>query len=564
MQKEFEYTCKTQKEFIEMVVEHKAGFKFSQDADYEIHILYKNGNEFHLNTTKTEGAFSRTGIKCGIISTELEEIHFGNIAELESLIQKFNMVAFWESKSKNDPKAAVVFEFISEMIDKTKTDKYHSNDEIIRMLRGFKFNTNTNFNLCMTLDLHYITEFSTEILFSFSEYMKNQCGYVVAPSEQEVITMTDNTKYSTTLSKINLESKNTAADKNGINEVFLTENIKDGLACLQNMIVSYSSTHSSLAFTEMDESKVRPLNIFLEELHIACFEDGNFSYHGKWGSIHITVINDKLYKWYVRLFSVKATQKTESSASFSGKQPEHQKQAKAESEKAAFIKSAKPLDKLNLLASLYEVKTSYDNSKELTQVFISAHIHSDYAKFSQDFNIISLLTADYSTDSDEKKIIQKLLNNFVKSYRNKTKDVHQSLTHSNIQVCVAVEDNKYIVLKKFNLTIFDIVKIDSLSALHTALEKSLLLSSQDTTSAAYVTEIIAEINSKIIATDNKPIIRNLREFKKLLYSCRGKATAKKCTYNKSNVTNFISGYVLAAYNNRLPKYTALLKPSKNK
>lgn len=240
------------------------------------------------------------------------------------------------------------------------------------------------------------------------------------------------------------------------------------------------------------------------------------------------------------------------------------KNGKTDVEKKAFIKSAKAADKIKLITHLSVASTVYDDDKELTKVFVQPQIHSDFVQFTNDINPVDLLTREYNTDAEEKKAVQKLLISFVKSYRNKTKDVHQSLTHSNVQVCITVENDKYIVLKKFNLTIFDIVKIDGLNALHTALEKSLLLSSQDTTSANYVTEIIAEINRKIIAADNKPIIRNIREFKKLLYSCRGKATAKRCTYNQSNVTNFISGYVLAAYNNRLPKYTAILKPSKNK
>lgn len=552
MAKEFEYVCKTQNEFVQMVVEHKAGFKFCQDVDYEIHILYKNGAEFHLNAKTTEGAFSRTGIKVGIISTELEEIHFGNIAELESSVQKFNMVTFWESKSKNDPKAAVVFEFVSEMINKTKTGKYHSNDKIVRMLRGFKFNTNANFNLCMTLDLHYITEFSAEILFLFSEYMKNQCGYVVTPSQEEVTSMTNVNvnSASTTVSEKITENSESAAPAKSLELTAVTENITKSYDVVEsrevkgyvNIMVKLKARQNTVAACNKIYSMIKKQYKFIVSVNNFADIKPNAPFiFGK----STVVFNDEKRTISFILHIDELTNGI----------PEKNKN-----------NELTKMDILKLIEKI-EIIDCQPIVSEKAAVEITAILSKTTVKI-QPQQIYDAITYPYTAEDEEKRILTKLFKSLnaqtIARYIAEKQDKNFLFTHSNIDIRVYNPDRKFSVIKSMHIPIFAMVDInpDVLKRFHNAL-------SNDITNGVLcnqcIIDLIDDIQKKIVTSDNKPVwIDNTKKglFFRIIKRGTVKATHSTIAYNKSNVENFVSGYVLASYNNRLSEYLQTVKTVK--
>jgi hypothetical protein len=233
---------------------------------------------------------------------------------------------------------------------------------------------------------------------------------------------------------------------------------------------------------------------------------------------------------------------------------------KADDTKKAFRKSAKPIDLLELITSLTVIDTQYDNDRELTRLFVKVNVHSDYTQFVQDVNFTELLINDYEINSDEKKTINKLLQSFVATYRNTTKDIATAITHSNIHICIKTDEKHYYVLKKFALSVFDIVKIDTMTELHTVLKSNAFNNASSVSNA--LNSLIKELQDKIKKTvDNeiKSVYIADREFKRMLMKCTLKAGKIQCTYNKSNVENFISGYIIASYNNRLKRFISALK-----
>lgn len=307
-----------------------------------------------------------------------------------------------------------------------------------------------------------------------------------------------------------------------------------------------------------------PYAPFFQTWYNATLTANPLEFNGKWGKIALsTTENTNEIQVGFMLYDIYTAKRMQHKSNNINHNKASDAETQADAEKKAFIKAAKKVDLLDLITSLSIVNTEYDDNKELTKLFVEANIHSDYINFAQDVDFVELLTNDYSADSEEKKSINKLLQAFVTTYRNKTKDITTAITHSNIHVCIKTDEKHYSVLKKFNLSIFDIIKIDTMTELHTVLKSNAF--NKACPVSDILNSLIKELQDKIKKTvENKikPVYIDNREFKRMLMKCTLKAGKIQCTYNKSNVQNFISGYVIASYNGRLKKFVSELKATK--
>lgn len=183
--------------------------------------------------------------------------------------------------------------------------------------------------------------------------------------------------------------------------------------------------------------------------------------------------------------------------------------------------------------------------------------------------IYDAITYPYTAENeDEKRILTKLFKSLnaqtIARYIAEKQDKNFLLTHSNVDIRVYNPDRKFSVIKSIHIPIFAMVDIDTdvLKRFHNALSKDItngVLCNQ------CIIDLIDDIQKKIVLSDNKPVwIDNTKKglFFRIIKRGTVKATHSAIAYNKSNVENFINGYVLASYNNRLSEYLQTVKVKK--